>query len=386
MNNFEYYCPTRVVFGRGSIAELDRLLPADGLVMLTYGGGSIKRNGVHDQVLRALGGRDFIEFGGIPANPTYEVCMRAVEIARREEVTFLLAVGGGSVLDGTKFMAAAIPFTAADPWQFMAQRGVVMPESAVPIGAVLTLPATGSEMNAFSVMSRESTNEKLAFSSELVQPRFSILDPETTFSLPKKQVRNGVVDAFVHDIEQYLTHPLNTPLQDRQAEAILLTLLEEGPKTLANLTDYDARANLMWCATGALNGHLACGVAQDWATHLIGHELTALYGVAHAESLAMVLPARWRCDLERKRAMLTQFAQRVWGFDGPENEAPAAAIAATVEFFHSLGMPTRLSDYDISADQAAQRIHARFTQRGTALGEYSDIDADAAAEIIRNCA
>ncbi len=386
MNSFVYYNPTRIVFGRNTIPELSELLSPDAMIMMIYGGGSIKRNGVYRQVLEALGPRSVIEFGGIPPNPTYEICMEAVAVGRRERVSFLLAVGGGSVVDGTKFIAAAIPFTAADPWTFLEQRGVVMPETAIPIGVVLTLPATGSEMNKFCVLSKAATREKRAFDSERLQPRFSILDPETTFSLPGNQVRNGVVDAFAHVVEQYMNTPLHTPLQDRQAEAVFSTLIEQGPKTLADPTDYEARANFMWSATSAFNGHLACGVVQDWSTHHIGHELTAFYGIAHAESLAVVMPARWRLDLDRKRAKLTQFARRVWGWKGPERKAAEAAIDKTVEFFHSLGMPTQLRDYGICAEEAARRIGERYRQRGTKSGEHKDLDGDAVAEIVRACA
>jgi len=326
-----------------------------------------------------------IEFGGIRPNPTYERCMQAVEVARREEIGFLLAVGGGSVLDGTKFIAAAIPYLDGDPWIFLAKRGEVMPASAIPIGCVLTLPATGSEMNPFSVISRESTHEKRAFDSERIQPKFSILDPETTYSLPRAQVRNGIVDAYIHTVEQYMTYPLNTPLQDRQAEAIFLTLIEEGPKALQDSPEYEARANVMWCATSALNRHLGCGVVQDWATHLIGHELTAFYGVAHAESLAIVLPRRWRQGLEQKRAKLSQYARRVWGYTGSDEDAPYVAIERTVGFFHSLGMPTQLADYGIDPVEAAQRVQARFEDRGTILGEYKDVNGTVAADILRVC-
>ena len=382
MNNFEYYNPTRIVFGKGTIAELDRLVPRSATVMMTYGGGSIKRNGVYEQVREALSERKLVEFGGIPPNPTYEVCMEAVAAGRREDVDFLVAVGGGSVLDGTKFISAAIPFVGDDPWLFMAKRGEVVPTEAIPLGTVLTLPATGSEMNPISVMSRESTREKRAFDNELLQPAFSILDPETTFSLPKNQVRNGIVDAFMHTMEQYMTYPANAPLQDRQAEAVFSTLIEVGPVTLENPTDYDARATLMWCATAALNRHLGCGVPQDWATHMIGHELTAFHGMAHAESLAVVLPARLKLDIDRKREKLSQYARRVWGFTGPEHDAATVAIERTIGFCHRLGMPTSLADYGIDPAEAAERVKKRFEARNSHFGEYGDVDGEKAARIL----
>ncbi len=381
MNNFDYCNPTRIVFGRGSIAELARLVPAGKKVLVTYGGGSIKRNGVYEQVVGALKDKTFTEFGGIEPNPTYETCMKAVEKGRAEGVEFLLAVGGGSVLDGTKFIAAALEYEG-EPWDILAKEAEVT--SAVPLGTVLTLPATGSEMNSVAVISRASSQEKRVLKSESVQPRFSILDPEATFSLPKTQVRNGIVDAFVHVLEQYLTYPVNAPLQDRQAEAVCLTLIEEGPRTLSNPTDYDARANLMWCATQALNGLIGCGVPGDFATHLIGHELTAYYGVAHAESLAAVLPAVLRHEKARKAGKLLQYARRVWAIDGADEDAAIEeAVRRTEGFFESLGMPTGLSAFDIPADEAAERVRDRFAERGTTLGEHEDITPEQVAEILK---
>ncbi len=384
MQNFEYYNPTRIVFGRNTIAEIDRLVPGNAKVMMVYGGGSIKRNGVYEQVIEALGERSVTEFGGIPPNPTYEKCMEAVKIVRETGIDFLLAVGGGSTLDGTKFIAAAVPYKGEDPWDFLAQRGVIMPESALPLGTVLTLPATGSEMNPISVITREERNDKLAFVSELVQPQFSILDPEVTFSLPENQVRNGVVDAFVHVMEQYMTYPADAPLQDRQAEAVLKTLLEEGPKTLADMQDYDSRANFMWCATYALNRSLGCGVPQDWATHMTGHELTAFYGVAHAESLAIVLPLMWRFQKDRKQAKLAQFARRVLEVDeADDSKAAELAIEQTVTFFHSLGMPTTMAHYDIPVEEAASKIEQRFTARDVVWGEHKDLTPAKIAALLR---
>lgn len=384
MNNFSYYNPTRMVFGKGSIAELAKLVAPEKKILITYGGGSIKQNGVHAQVISALAGRHVLEFGGIQPNPAYETLMEAAELAREEGVDFLLAVGGGSVLDGTKFIAAAIRFEGGDPWDILSKQAPV--ESAVPLGSVLTLPATGSEMNGFAVISRKSTDEKLAFGSEQVYPRFAILDPMTTMSLPTKQTRNGIVDAWVHVMEQYATYPVNAAVQDRQAEAVLLTLIEEGPKVLANPTDYDARANVMWCATQALNGLIGCGVPQDWATHMIGHELTAFYGIDHAESLAIVLPSLLRHEKSRKAAKLQQYARRVWNVT---TAAPEAAIEAgidrTVAFYESLGMKTRLADYGIAPADAAKRIGDRFAQRGTRLGEHGDLAADQVAKILLQC-
>jgi NADP-dependent alcohol dehydrogenase len=384
MMDFVYHNPTRIIFGRGAIPQLSQLVPPEGTVLMTCGGGSIRRNGVYDQVMKALAGRKVLEFGGIPPNPEYDHLMAAVELVKRQSVTFLLSVGGGSVLDGTKFIAAAARFEGPDPWDILAAQAPVT--AAVPLGAVLTLPATGSESNGGSVVSRKSIGEKLYFISNHVYPRFSILDPTTMLSLPAKQVRNGIVDAWAHVVEQYATYPAGAPLQDRQAEAILLTLLEEGPKTLKNLTDYDARANLVWCATQALNGLIGLGVPQDWATHEIGHELTALYGLDHAETLAIVMPAVLRHQKARKQAKLLQFARRVWGItDEDEDTAIERGIARMVEFFESLGMPTRLAAYQLSAVEAARQVEERLARRSLTFGEHHDITPSRAGEILRAC-
>ncbi len=384
MNNFTFYAPTRLIFGRNTIPQLDALVPPGARVMLCYGGGSIRKNGVYEQARKALGSRTVVDFGGIQPNPLYETCMRAVEVGKKESIDFLLAVGGGSVLDGVKFIAAAMRFGAGDPWEILSKDAAV--ESAVPLGTVLTLPATGSEMNSFSVMSRESTREKLAFSAEAVIPRFAILDPQTTFTLPAKQTRNGIVDAFVHVMEQYCTYPVNTPLQDRQAEAILLTLIEEGPRLLAKPNDYDLRANIMWCATQALNTLIGCGVVQDWATHMIGHEITAFYGLDHAETLAVVLPQLLKHQRKTKAAKLAQMATRVWGVSAPSQDALIdAAIARIASFFESINMPTRLAAYQISPVEAADKISRRFAARGMKLGEHQDITPERVAAILKDC-
>lgn len=380
MQNFNYKSPTQIVFGRASIAKLSELIDQDEIILLTYGGGSIFKNGVYDQVKAALGNRNVVEFGGIEVNPTYETLMQAVQIARNEKVTFLLAVGGGSVLDGTKFIAAAIPF-AGDPWDLLAKNAPVV--SAIPLASVMTLPATGSEMNSGAVISRRSTQEKLSFGDWKLAPQFSILDPETTYSLPKKQVRNGIVDSFIHVMEQYLTHPVSTPLQDRQAEAILMTLLEEADAILAEPPDYDARATYTWCATQALNGNLSCGVVTDWATHEIGHEITAFYGLAHAETLALVYPALMRYRKEQKWKKILQYGQRVFGLSGiPEQDLVEQAIQETEAFFQRIGIPTRFSDYGIDAQEAAQKIRDRFIERNTRIGEQPHIYPDDVVQIL----
>ena len=377
MQNFSYKNPTEILFGKGMIAELATRVPLKTPVLLLYGGGSIMRNGVYEQVKAALQQHRLVEFGGIEANPLFETCLKAVALVKKEKVKFILAVGGGSVLDAAKFIAAAAVFKGRDPWAILQTHGANV-TAALPVGTVLTLPATGSESNGNAVISRAATQEKLHFTSALVFPVCSVLDPTTTFSLPKKFVRNGIVDAFVHTMEQYLTYPTATPLQDRLAEAVLQTLIEVAPVTLAKPRNYEARASFMWSATLALNTLLGCGVPQDWATHMIGHELTAFYGPDHAETLAVVMPGVWQYKLAAKRAKLEQYGRRVWGV-----KTAAAAIARTEQFFHAIGMPTRLSAYGIDAHEAATKVSARFAERGDAFGEHGDIDAAAAAKILR---
>ena len=348
MYNFIFQNPVKVIFGKGTIAQITPNIPAQSKILMTYGGGSIMKNGVYDQVKAALKGYDVTEFGGIEPNPRYETCMKAVEICREKKIDFLLAVGGGSVLDGTKFIAAAFYHTEGDPWEILTQGKPV--SKALPIGAVMTLPATGSEMNGNAVISRNSTQEKLAFYSPAVYPQFCVLDPETTFTLPDRQTRNGIVDSFIHVCEQYMTFPVNAPLQDRQSEGIFHTLIEEGPNVLKNPTDYEARANIMWAATNALNHYIACGVPQDWATHGIGHELTALHGMDHAQTLACVVLGLFKHQKKSKLAKLAQYGRRIWGLSGDNDDAIAdqaisktskrSAPALSVAALRSVNTPT----------------------------------------------
>jgi len=381
MWNFTYHNPVRILFGKGRIADLDHEIPSGARVLLTAGGGSIRTNGVYDQVRAALGGRFVVEFWGIEPNPKYETLIRAIEIARGERVDFILAVGGGSVLDGSKFVAAGVPWDAGDPWAMMGDR--VPLASALPVGAVLTLPATGSEMNGNAVVSRLSTGEKLAVHNPLLMPRFSVLDPETTYSLPARQVANGIVDAFIHVTEQYLTYPVDSPIQDRQAEAVLLTLVEEARRIRANPNDYDARANIMWAATMALNGLIGVGVPKDFATHDIGHEITALIGLDHARTLAVVLPNLLWEERVEKREKLLQYAARVWGIvEGTDEKRISGAISRTRAFFEEVGVPTHLSAYGATAE-SVRDIPARLEARGVLpLGERKDLDAAKIARIL----
>jgi len=383
MFDFTFHNPTKILFGKNAIELIGEEIPADARILMTYGGGSIKRNGVYERVMHALKGKPVTQFGGIEPNPRYETLIPAVELVRREEIDFLLAVGGGSVLDGTKFIAAAVPFEG-DPWDILEKRAEV--RKALPIGAVLTLPGTGSEMNGYAVITRWEKKAKLAFYSPLVYPRFAALDPQTTFSLPSRQTANGIVDAFVHVMEQYLTYPVNAPLQDRMAEAILLTLIEQAPKVFEKPTDYDTRASIMWCATTALNGIIGVGVPHDWATHAIGHEITALYDIDHARTLAIVLPGVMEVKRREKREKLLQYAERVWGIrEGDEDSRIDEAIERTREFFESGGIPTRLSAYGIGAEAIPAIVQQLRAHGMTALGEHGNITPEVAARILERC-
>ena len=372
MQNFTLHNPTRILFGEGRIADISQEIPPGARVLITYGGGSVVKTGTLAEVKAALKDYTVFEFAGIEPNPTYETLMQAVELARREQIDFLLAVGGGSVIDGTKYIAAAIPFTG-EPWDILAKHAEI--KNAIPFGCVLTLPATGSEMNSGAVITRHASNDKLVFASPLVFPRFSVLDPSKTYTLPPRQVANGVVDAFVHITEQYLTYPADAKVQDRFAEGLLLTLIEEGPRALLEPDNYAVRSNLMWTATLALNGLIGAGVPQDWATHMLGHELTALHGLDHAQTLAVLLPAMLQVRREEKREKLLQYADRVWGLrTGDQDARIDQAIQYTRQFFESLQVSTRLSDYGIGSD-AIPALVAQLQRHGmTALGEHQNLD------------
>ena len=381
MLNFDLHNPTRIVFGSETITRLADLVPGDARVLILYGGSSAEKNGTLDEVRAALGERRVQEFGGIEPNPSYETLMRAVVQIRREKLDFLLAVGGGSVIDGTKFVAAAVNFPA-DPWEILLSHGQNV-DSALPFGSVLTLPATGSEMNSGSVITRRETQAKLAFMSPHVFPQFSILDPTKTYTLPPRQIANGVVDPFVHIVEQYLTYPVGGMAQDRFAEGLLQTLIEIGPQALATPEDADVRANLMWVATLALNGLIGAGVPQDWATHMIGHELTVAHGIDHARTLAIVLPSLLNVQREHKRAKLLQYAARVWQItEGDEKQRIDEAIERTAQFFESLGVNTRLAAYGLGRE-AIPPLLAQLEAHGmTAIGEQHNIDLAVSRKIL----
>lgn len=381
MLNFEFHNPTRIVFGANTITKLAHLVPTTARVLILYGGSSAKKNGTLDEVKTALGNRVVQEFGGIEPNPTYETLMLAVAQVRKEKLDFLLAVGGGSVIDGTKFVAAAINHDG-EPWDILLTHGKAV-KNSVPFGSVLTLPATGSEMNCGSVITRKSTQSKLAFMSAHVFPQFSILDPTKTYSLPHNQVANGIADAFVHIVEQYLTYPAHGMAQDRYAEGLLQSLIEIAPTALGMTEDYDTRANLMWVASLALNGLNGAGVPQDWATHMIGHEITALYGIDHARTLAIILPSLLQVQRQHKHAKLLQYADRVWDItEGSDEQRIDESIRRTQQFFESLGIKTHLSDYQIERagiDTIVKQLEAHGM---TALGEHQNITPEVSRAIL----
>lgn len=382
MLNFELYNPTNLVFGKGQIAKISSLIPKDAKILITFGGGSIFKNGVYDQVIKALHGFDVTEFGGIEPNPRYETLMKAVEIIREKKLDFILAVGGGSVIDGTKFISATVKFSG-NPMDIL-HKGIRVLDNTIPFGTVLTLPATASEMNSGAVITINETQEKLSFGGPALFPKFSICDPEVVASLPKRQIQNGVVDAFTHVFEQYLTYPHDALLQDRISEGILQTLIEIGPKVVENPSDYKLASNYMWSCTMALNGLIQKGVPTDWATHMIGHELTALFEIDHARTLAIIGPNLYRVMFETKKEKLAQYGKRVWNIsDGTIEEMATEAIEKTVDFFHIMGMQTKLSDYTQDFENTADFVVKRFDERGwKAMGEKKNITLEKVKEIV----
>lgn len=381
MNNFIYQNPTKIIFGDGQIERLSKEIPANSKILMLYGGGSIKKNGVYDQTTEALKNHQIIEFGGVPANPEYEILMEAVEVVKKEKIDFILAVGGGSVIDGAKFISAASTYDG-DTWEMVKTKAKI--EDAIPFGTVLTLPATGSEMNSGFVVSRRETKEKLSMGSPLLFPQFSILDPNVINSIPERQVVNGIVDAFNHVLEQYMTYPIGADLQDRFAESILSTLVNDAPKVLENKEDYAAKANFMWSCTMALNGLISQGVPTDWAVHAMGHELTALYGIDHARTLAIIGIPHYKHNFEAKKEKLAQYAERVWGItEGSLEDKAKQAIDKTEEFYHSLGVKTKLSEYAENIEKTAETIEQRFTERGwSGIGENQIVTPQDARKIV----
>ena len=383
MQNFELYNPTNLVFGKGQIEKLGSLVPKNAKILLAYGGGSIFKNGVYDQVKSALSGFEIVEFGGIEPNPHFETLMKAIDVVKEKNINFILAVGGGSVIDGVKFISGAT-YYEGDPMEILKKRILIKEGSKViPFGTVLTLPATGSEMNSGSVVTINATQEKLAFGGSALFPKFSICDPTVITSLPERQIQNGIIDAFTHVMEQYLTYPHDGYLQDRIAEGILQTLIEIGPKVVQNPSDYALASNYMWCCTMALNGLIQKGVPSDWATHMIGHELTALYQIDHARTLAIIAPNLYKVMFETKKQKLAQYGKRIFGLTGSDDEIAAKAIDKTTEFFHTMGMKTKLSECTDNYNTTADFIANRFQERGwIGLGEKQNITIEKVRKIV----
>ncbi len=382
MLNFEFKNPTKIIFGKGQIARIAKEIPPQSNVLMLYGGGSIMHNGIYEQVKTALKDFNVIEFGGIPANPEYAVLMEALKIIKEKNIDYLLAVGGGSVIDGTKFLSSAALYTGDTPWDILAKN--IRTEKGMPFGCVLTLPATGSEMNSGSVITRAETQEKLSMGGPGLFPEFSILDPEVVKSIPQRQLANGITDAFTHVLEQYMTYPIGAILQDRIAESIMQTLVEIAPKIMKDPSDYTAAANFMWSCTMALNGLIQKGFPNDWAVHAMGHELTAMYGIDHARTLSIIAPSHYRYNFEAKKEKLAQYAERIWGVtEGSVEEKAQVAISKTEDFFHSLGIQTKLSEYTNDYKGTAEKIAERFTTRGwMGLGERRNLKPSDVEKIV----
>ena len=373
MNNFEFKNPTKIIFGKNQIAKIANELPRKAKVLLLYGGGSIKRNGIYDEVKLALSEFDVLEFGGIQPNPEYQLLLNALKIIKEEKITYLLAVGGGGVIDGTKFLSAAALYEGKTPWDILEKK--IRTIQGGPFGTVLTLPATGSEMNSGAVISRAETKEKLSMGGPGLFPKFSILDPEVVYSIPYHQISNGLADSFTHVLEQYMTYPIGAVLQDRFSESILQTIIETAPRILEDKTDYKAASNFMWSCTMALNGLIQQGVPTDWVIHGIGHELTALFGIDHARTLAILTSSHYYYNLEAKKEKLAQYAERVWGVTfGSIEEKAIRGIEKTEYFFKDIGIPTKLSDYANNYKGAAQTIAKIFEGRGwLGIGEHKKV-------------
>lgn len=382
MNNFEFKNPTKIIFGKDTIKKIESEIPANAKVLMLYGGGSIKKNGIYDQVTKALSNFDVIEFGGIPANPEYDTLMKALKVIKDENISYLLAVGGGSVIDGTKFLSAAAVYEGDTPWDILIKN--VRTQKGMPFGTVLTLPATGSEMNSGAVITRAETKEKLAMGGPGLFPEFSVLDPQVITSIPERQLVNGITDAFTHVLEQYMTYPIEASLQDRFAESIMQTLIEVAPKVIKDPTDYKPAADFMWSCTMALNGLIQKGVPGDWAVHMMGHELTALFGIDHARTLAIVAPSHYKYNFEAKKEKLAQYGERVWNItEGSVDDKAYAAIEKTEAFFQELGIDTKLSDYTKEYEGTAEEIAKRFTDRGWKLGERQALMPEDAEKIVK---
>lgn len=386
MNAFQFHNPTRIVFGRGSVEQLGALAkPFGQTVLLVYGSGSIKRSGLYESVLAQLQsiGARVSELPGIEPNPRLATVKKGIEIARANRVDLILAVGGGSVIDAAKAIAVGVPYEG-DVWDFCMRKAVI--REALPLGTVLTLAATGSEMNGNSVITNWETQQKRSFGCAHAYPKFSILDPSLTFSVPHNQTVNGSVDIMSHVFEQYFSLTENTPLQERFCESILQTVIENVPIALAEPDHYDARANLMWAGTMALNGVISVGVAQDWASHAIEHEISAIYDIPHGAGLAIVFP-NWMKYVHRQRLdRFVQFATRVWGIDPAGKSAEETALAgidATRSFFTRIGAPASLADFQIGSDRL-DRMADEAVRFGP-IGSFRKLNREDVRAILEMC-
>ncbi len=397
MNNFQYYNPVRIVFGEDQIQQLSKLVPTDARVLLTYGGGSAKRTGTLDEVKEALaasGNRQVFEFGGIEPNPEFVTLLKAADAVNEHNIDFILAVGGGSVIDGSKFVALVSSLDDDDSVDGTVSReqawnalitGCKKLDSAVDLGAVLTIPATGSEMNSGGVVNYSERQAKLPFGNPLAFPKFSILDPSKTLTLPERQVMNGVADAFVHVMEQYLTYPVNAKVQDAFAESLLKILIDEGRAVKEDPENMETRKNIMWTATMALNGLIGTGVPQDWTTHMIGHELTSLHAIDHARTLTIVLPSVLRELKDSKKDKLLQYARNVWHISDEAQGDDAiieSAISRTENFFRELGLPVSLEDAELDQSAIEPIVEQLEAHQMVKLGEHGKNDLQVSRRIL----
>lgn len=385
MLNFEIVNPTRVIFGKDQLDRLPELLSAQGVsnVLIAYGGGTVKRIGLLEKVAEKLSNFNAIEFAGIEANPDYVTLMKAVDVCRKESIDFILAVGGGSVIDGVKFISGAIGYKG-EPWDVMEKKEGCEFNTAVPFGTILTLPATGSEVNSGAVISYRRRNLKRVMGGPLFFPVFSFCDPTMVASIPKRQLANGIIDAFMHTLEQYLTYPTDNLLQEREAEAILATLIDIR-EVVNHPEDYKLASNFMLCASHALNGNLRCGVPTDWTTHMIGHELTALYGIDHAQSLAIVAPRLFEHEFDKKCLKLAQYGRRIWNLSGEDQSVAKQAIQKTEDFFKDLGVSTRLSEYTNEYEGTDIIIRDIFQERNwLTMGENQSITPEDVRQIVES--
>ncbi|WP_138418826.1 iron-containing alcohol dehydrogenase [Aquibacillus sediminis] len=357
MNNFTYHNPTKLIFGKAQTEQLTAEVPKYGKkVLMVYGGGSIKRNGLYDLVKEKLAEIDaeVFELPGVEPNPRVSTARKGIDICKKEGIDFLLAVGGGSTIDCTKAIAVGAK-TDTDIWDIVTKKAVA--EDALPFGTVLTLAATGSEMNAGSVITNWETNEKHGWGSPYAYPKFSILDPVNTFSVPRNQTVYGIVDMMSHALEHYFHHETNTLLQDRMVEGLLQTVIETAPKLLEDLESYEHRATILYNGTMALNGMVNMGYQGDWATHNLEHAVSAVHDIPHGGGLAILFPHWMKHTLDANVGRFKQLAERVFEVEAEgksDREVALEGIEKLREFWNSIGAPSRLADYEITEDSVEE--------------------------------